>query len=327
MNKAGNIFHEGGQHFTSILHSKSRIKKILWSLIRTLLIAGISFIIIYPLLVKITVALMTEKDLYDLTVKWIPRQLTLKNYTDAIAALKFQSALINSLFTTFGITAIQMFTCTLAAYGFARYKYPGSKIILSIILFSLVVPPQTYMPALYIQFRFFDPLGLTSLFAGSEGIVNSMSAFILLAVLCQGIRNGLYILLMVQYFRNLPSELEEAAFVDGAGHIKIFFKIILPNSVPILVTVAVLSVVWQWNDSYYVSMLAPRMDFLSINVKNVTNMLREYEGVTDYLQRDTARVSAVKNAAAMILSIPIVAFFAGVQKYFSENLARSGIVG
>lgn len=310
-----------------MISSKAKIKSLLWSVVRTLLIAGISFIIIYPLLVKITVSLMTERDLYDLTVKWIPRQLTLDNYADAIGALRFQSALFNSLFLTFGITLIQLFTCTLAAYGFARYKYPGSRVILSIILFSLVVPPQTYMPALYVQFRFFDPFGLAALLTGSEGIVNSMASFIFLAVLCQGIRNGLYIFLMVQYFRNLPSELEEAAFVDGAGNIRIFFNIILPNSVPILVTVAVLSVVWQWNDSYYVSMLAPRMDFLSLNVQNIANMLREYEGVTDYVQRDTARVSAVKNAAAMILSIPIVAFFIGVQKYFSDNLARSGIVG
>ena len=297
------------------------------SLVRYLLILGISFVILYPLLVKITVSLMTEKDLMDLTVKWIPRTLTLENYRVAIRALKIEDSLVNSLFYTVGITLIQLLSCTLAAYGFARYRYPGSSLILAILIFSLAVPPYTYSNAVYMEFRFFDPFGLITLLKGSEGIVNTMWPFIIKAALCQGLRNGLYIFLMVQFFRNLPAELEEAANVDGAGMVKVFFRIICPNAVPIIVTVGVLSIVWQWNDSYFTAQLGPRMDFLATNVLNIQDLLRESTGVTDFMQQDTARVSAAKNAAAMVMSFPIILFFAVIQKFFAENLARSGIVG
>lgn len=307
--------------------AQARFKKYSWAIVRYLLVLGISFVILYPLLVKLTVSFMTEKDLMDLTVKWIPRSLTLENYQAALKALRLESALPNSMFYTIGVTAVQLLTCTLAAYGFARYPYPGSRAVFALLIFTLVVPPQTYISALYVQFRFFDPFGLITMIAGKEGIVNTMWPFMLRALLCQGIRNGLYIYLMVQYFRNLPSELEEAANVDGAGIGKIFFRIILPNSVPILVTVGVLSVVWQWNDSFFTSMLASQMDFLATNVGNISNLLRESTGTTDFLQQDTAKISAAKNAAAMLMSAPILAFFIAVQKSFSENLARTGIVG
>lgn len=307
--------------------AQARAKKYSWAIVRYLLVFGISFVILYPLLVKLTVSFMTEKDLMDLTVKWIPRSLTLENYQAALKALRLESALPNSILYTLGVTAVQLLTCTLAAYGFARYPYPGSRVLFALLIFTLVVPPQTYISALYVQFRFFDPFGLMTLIAGKEGIVNTMWPFMLRALLCQGIRNGLYIYLMVQYFRNLPSELEEAANVDGAGIGKIFFCIILPNSVPILVTVGVLSVVWQWNDSFFTSMLASQMDFLATNVGNISNLLRESTGTTDFLQQDTAKISAAKNAAAMLMSAPILVFFIAVQKSFSENLARTGIVG
>ena len=158
-------------------------------------------------------------------------------------------------------------------------------------------------------------------------MTNTLTPFVLQALLCQGLRNGLYIFLMRQYFRNLPSELEEAANVDGAGIGKIFFRIILPNSIPILVTVSVLSVVWQWNDSYNNAMLASQMDFLSTNVGNIATLLREGTQSADHLADNSARLSACNNAAAMLMSLPIVLFFAAVQKSFSENLARTGIVG
>lgn len=308
-------------------HVQSRAKHLAWAFVRFLLVLGISFVILYPLLVKLTVSFMTEKDLMDLTVKWVPRTLTLENYQMAIKALNISAALTNSLFYTLGITLIQLFTCTLAAYGFARYPYPGSRILFLLLIFTLVVPPQTYISALYVQFRFFDPFGLMTLLTGQAGMINTMWPFILRSLLCQGIRNGLYIYLMVQYFRNLPSELEEAANVDGAGIGKIFFRIILPNSVPILVTVGVLSVVWQWNDSFFTAMLAPRTDFLATNVGNIANLLRESTGTTDFFKEDTAKISAVKNAAALLMSAPILLFFIAVQKTFSENLARTGIVG
>ncbi len=307
------------------LENKSR--RIAWHVVRYLLVFGISFIIIYPMLVKLSVSLMTEADLMDPTVKWVPRHVTWDNYAKVIEALHIQSSLLNSLLYTMGITALQLLSCTMVAYGLARYAYPGSRLVFLLMIFTLVIPPQTYMSGLYVQFRFWDPFGLVTALTGSTGVTNTFVPFILQAVLCQGLRNGLYVFLMRQYFRNLPGELEEAANVDGAGVMKVFFRIILPNSVPILVTVSVLSVVWQWNDSYNNAMLASQMDFLATNVGNIGTLLREGHQSADHLAGNSALLSACKNAAAMLMSLPIVIFFALVQKSFSENLARTGIVG
>lgn len=311
----------------TLIQLQRKTKKYAWYSLRYLLVLGISFIILYPLIVKLSVSLMPESDLVDLTVKWIPKTLTLEHYRLVIKALKFEASLVNSLFYTIVITMLQLLACSCVAYGLARYPYPGSKILFLLIIFTLVVPSQTYMSALYIQFRFLDPFGLITLIKGSSGITNTHMPFVLQAVLCQGIRNGLYIYLMRQYFRGLPAELEEAANVDGAGIARTFFRIVLPNSVPIMVTVGVLSAVWQWNDSYNNAMLASQLDFLSINVGNISSLLREAAGGDDTTGINTTVRSASNNAAALLLNIPIMVFFALVQKSFSENLARTGIVG
>ena len=245
-----------------------------------------------------------------------------------LEALNIKKAFFNSLFYTVVITFLQILACTLAAYGLARYPYPGSKIVLMLIIFTLVVPPQTYMSAQYIEFRFFNPLGLVKLLRGTVGVNNTLWPFVIQAVLCQGLRNGLYIFLIYQYFRNLPKELEEAADVDGAGPLRAFFSVILANSVPILVTVGVLSVVWQWNDNYNNSLLAGQLDFISINVGNISSLLRESAGVAqDHIAKDSLIMSAYNNAASMLMIAPIMLFFAVVQRSFSANLSRTGIVG
>lgn len=307
---------------------KAKTRKTAVYLVKYLLIFGIAFVIVYPLLVKLSVSFMSESDLSDLTVKWIPKHFSLDNYKKVLEALNIKKAFFNSLFYTVVITFLQILACTLAAYGLARYPYPGSKIVLMLIIFTLVVPPQTYMSAQYIEFRFFNPLGLVKLLRGTVGVNNTLWPFVIQAVLCQGLRNGLYIFLIYQYFRNLPKELEEAADVDGAGPLRAFFSVILANSVPILVTVGVLSVVWQWNDNYNNSLLAGQLDFISINVGNISSLLRESAGVAqDHIAKDSLIMSAYNNAASMLMIAPILLFFAVVQRSFSANLSRTGIVG
>ena len=124
----------------------------------------------------------------------------------------------------------------------------------------------------------------------------------------------------------MPHELEEAAKVDGAGALKTFIRIALPNSRPILLTVAVLSVVWQWNDDFFPSFLAPNLDFLTTNVSNIELMLFGSDAAASFA-KDPPILSAAKNAAALLLSFPLILFFAVIQRFFTDSLERSGIVG
>ena len=315
-----------GVHSLNTTVAWAKGKRWLWILIRYLLIIGISYVILYPLIVKFSVAFMAEQDFQDLTVKWIPRHFTLDNFKNAIEAMNFGKAFTNTAIITVGTTLLQTIICSAGAYGLVKYRFRGSRILLALIVFSLIVPPQTYMSATYMQFRFFDLFGLLNGVLGSNGLLNTYFPFFIKSLFGQGLRNGLYVYLFVQFYRGTPMELEEAAQVDGAGPWKTFVRIAFPNARPIVVTLCVISAVWQWNDVFFAHLLAPQMDLLASNVSNIASMLLG-DFNTSFLVEEPARLSAAKNAAAILLSVPLIVFFAVIQRYFTENLERSGIVG
>lgn len=180
------------------------------------------------------------------------------------------------------------------------------------------------MLGMYSQFRFFDPAGLVTAITGKEGLLDTFVPFFVRSLCSVGIRNGLFIYLMTQFFRNIPNELEEAATVDGAGPFKIFYRIMLPNSVPILVTIMVFSFVWQWNDDFFAGLFAPKLDFISRNLYLINDKIRIVTG--EYVN-DPAYTSILKNAASLLAVAPLLILFVGAQRFFVENFERSGIVG
>lgn len=295
-----------------------------WKLIRMLLVIGISFIIIYPLIVKFSVSIMSRSDMNDVAVRWIAKMPTWDNFAFAFDAMVYPTALGNTVIVSVICMVLQMFSCCLAAYAFVKLRFPGSRLIFLLAVFTLVVPPQTYMIGMYSQFRFFDPFGLMTALTGKEGLINTFWPLFIRSFCGAGIRNGLYIYLMTQFFRNIPSELEEAAYVDGASPFKIFYRIMIPNAVPILVTIAVFSFVWQWNDEFFAAILAPKLDFISRNLYNIGEKIRIVSGA--YVN-DPAYTSILQNAASLLAVAPLLLVFVVAQKFFVENFERSGIVG
>ncbi len=306
------------------MRAASKGRNTVWRVFRALLIIGIAFVILHPLFVKLSISLMSRSDMNDASVNWIPKNPTLENFSFAFGAMEYPSALRNTLIVCTVCTLLQLFSCCLAAYSFVKLKYPGAKILFFISVFSLAVPPQTYMVAMYSQFRFFDPFGLVTLLTGKEGLINTFIPHFVRSFCGVGINNGLFIFLMVQFFKNIPAEFEEAAYVDGASPFKIFWRIMLPNAVPVLVTIAVLSFVWQWNDEFYASLFSPNIDFISRNLYNIDEQIR---AVTGEFVNDTAYTSIIKNTASLIAVAPLLLIFIACQKFFVEGIERSGIVG
>lgn len=302
----------------------SKSRAFVWKLMRMMLVIGISFIIIYPLIVKLSVSIMSRSDMNDVAVRWIAKNPTLDNFAFSFNAMRYPTAFVNTLFTCVVCTLLQMFSCCLAAYAFVKLKFPGSKLLFVLAVFTLVVPPQTYMMGMYAQTRFFNPFGLVELLTGRVGLINTYWPIFIRSLCGVGVRNGLYIYLMTQFFRNMPTELEEAAHVDGASPFKTFYRIMLPNAVPILVTIAVFSFVWQWNDEFYAAILTPDFDFISRNLYRIDNMITIITGA--YVD-DPAYTSILKNAASLLAVAPLMLVFVAAQKFFVENFERSGIVG
>jgi multiple sugar transport system permease protein len=137
-----------------------------------------------------------------------------------------------------------------------------------------------------------------------------------------GLRSGLYIFIFRQFFRGLPKEIEEAALIDGASTLGTFIRVMLPNATPAIITVTVFSLVWQYNDTYYSSMLMNQINLIAVRLVSVGANFGIGEDIAD-----PNRMKLVTHAAIVLGITPIVTIYMLLQRRFMEGLERSGIVG
>ncbi|MDQ8734507.1 carbohydrate ABC transporter permease [Paenibacillus sp. LHD-38] len=304
------------------LNPLETVKRWGWIAFRALLVTGLCFIILYPLIQKLSVVFRNRSDMYDPTVLWIPKSFTLDNVIKAMDAMNYWIAFKNTLFISAGTTLLQVLSCALAAYAFARLRFWGSEVLFFLVIFTIVVPPQTLMIPTYLTYRYFDFFGILGWF-GQDGInlIDTVWPFIMSSSLAAGLKNGLYIFIFRQFFRAIPKELEEAAYVDGCGIGATFFRIILPNAIPAFITVILFSFVWQWNDSYFVSLFFNKEQVLSTQVSALTAQI--YQTITN----DPLYVSMILNTGTLLVMAPLIIMYMFVQRYFVESVERTGIVG
>ncbi|MDQ0059297.1 carbohydrate ABC transporter permease [Paenibacillus harenae] len=300
-----------------------KAKHWLWVIVRTVLVTGICFVILYPILTKLSIALRDKQDMFDATVVWLPRHLTLENIQTVMDYLRYPEAVTNTLLLSIGTSLLQLVSCALAGYGFARLRFRGSGLLFGIVIFTIVVPPQTIMVPTYLHYRFFDVFGLYGLFTGSKGVnlLESFWPFFISSGLAMGLKNGLYIFIFRQFFRSLPKDLEEAAYVDGAGIPGTFVRVMLPNAAPGIATVLLFSFIWQWNDSYFVNLFAPNYTLLARMLDLLPGAVRpEYVG-------GISHTSLYLNTGILLGIMPIFILYLFAQKYFVESVERTGLVG
>ncbi len=296
--------------------AERRSKEWGWAFARTVFVLGFSFVILYPLITMLCRAFMEPQDLYDSSVLWLPRHFTLVNFEVSAKALKYGSAFLNSLWTSVLATLLQLFSCITAGYAFARYRFPLRNVLFVLVLVTLIVPPQlTMVPA----YMYFSDLSL----------IGTQWPMMLMSATGVGIRGGLFIYMFRQFFISMPKETEEAAMVDGAGHFRIFVQVMLPGALTIIVTVALFSFVWQWNDVFFVNLYDRSFANLSnsINFANFSQyfmQLSEYAGFSQY---DPIITKNFSSTAAIMVVAPLVVLFAVMQRYFVESVERSGVVG
>ena len=292
---------------------------------RLIVIVGISYIVLHPLLTKLSASFMAEKDLFDITVGWIPRNFTLDNYANAWRGMEYPRALLNSISLTLSVGVLQLMSITLVGYGFARFNFIGKPVFFGLVLLTLVVPPTLITVPMYLNFRFFDFFGLAS--ESALNLIGTHWPFTLPAATASGFRNGIFVYIMVQAFRGISSELEEAAYIDGAGTFTTFTRVMLPNAVPALVIVFLFSFVWQWNEYYYVSMFGGRWLLLPRSLDNLVHEYMQSIGQTGQNPLSGDYASLLQNAGSILLIAPPVLLYLFTQKYFIESVERSGLVG
>ena len=293
----------------------------IWKLMRFVLLVGLSFMILYPVFVKFSASLKSTADMMDSTVVFIPKNPTLQNYKIVLNSVNYALTLLMTVLFCLVQSLLQLASCSLVAYGIARFKFKGHKLLFGMAVLTLIIPPQIILLPLYIRFHFF---GITNIFQFSGifsgvDLINTYWPFLLLSGTALGFKNGLYIYLLRQHFKNMPMALEEAAYIDGCGPFRTFLRIMLPGSVPMLVTVFLFSFVWQWNDTVYSGIFFPKIPTLA-------NKL--YGMVFTTMGAGTTLMSAVLESPKFFLLItPIVILYLFTQKLFVQSISRSGIVG
>jgi len=299
--------------------------KLLWSVIRAVLIIGLGFLILYPLLIKLSSAFKSTVDLYDTTVFLLPKNFTLSNFTRVMDFIEYPATLMKTALYIALTSFLQMMSCTIVAYGLARFKYKGKSIVFMMAIITLVIPPQTILLPMYIQFKSFSLFNYFTAGMASGGInlINTGVPVILLSLTAVGFKNGLYIFLLRQYFRNLPFSLEEAAYIDGCKVFKTFTKIMLPGAVPMMAAIFLFSFVWQWNDYYYTAILSPDMPLLSARLNNIGYRIC----VSDNDTWNALLTMLYNNVAILLLLIPLIVLYIFTQKLFVQSVERSGLVG
>lgn len=314
--------------------AKNKSVDLVWSIFRYILIIGISFIILYPIMLNISVAFKDPIDIYNPTIYMVPVHFTMENVRLAMDILNYWPMLQNTLLFVISTTALSAVSCALAGYGFARFNFPGSNILFTLVVLTILIPASTLMVPMYLHFRQFDVLNLVTLFTGKEGInlLNTYWPSLITAAFANGLKSGLYIYIFRQFFKGLPKEIEEAALIDGAGGIRTFFTIMLPNAIPPIITVLLFAFVWQYNDTFYTSLFMSSSELMSIKVASlpadVNKLLPSLLGIEGTEARaDPNHVSMIVDTGILLAIAPLIIMYLFVQRYFVESVERTGVVG
>ena len=287
------------------------------ALFRALFLLGVGFVMLYPILFMISNAFKSVSDALDPTVVWIPSGTDMFNFKMAFKLLKYGDALTNTLVLVVPCVIIQVITCLFVSYGFARFEFRFKGLLFGLLIFSLIVPVQTYIIPLYVNMK-------------TMHLLDTYWQFYIMAFLGTGIRSGLYIYIFRQYFRGLPKELEEAAYLDGCNPLRTFLHIMVPNVKGAILVVFVLSFVWYYNDYTLTGMLLNSDYPLSIALTGVSTALNNtVQGmVGQTIGSDIKLLSdSILSAACLIVALPLIGVYVAVQKHFTEGIERSGLVG
>ena len=306
---------------------KNRIKSIAISVARALLLFGLCFMIIQPLLTRFSTGLMEEQDLYDSTIILLPRHVTLDNYRIVGELTDMPRSMLNTLWTALLVSVCQVASCTLVAYGFARYEFPLKKFWFACVVMLIVVPPQTIQTALYMQFANFDIFGIFKALTGSSlNLRTNVMPYVLMSLTCMGLKDGLYIYMLRQYFKGVPTSLEEAAYVDGCGTMHTFVKIMLPDAVPTIASCFLFSFVWQWTDLFYTRNFLSSYSIYSTQFASIVSRMSRYfaNAVGETVIVPNGRQQQLISIGVLICCIPLIILYCFTQRTFVESLAMTG---
>ena len=302
------------ENWKSLLFGNRTSYGLIFNALLYALLLAIGFVYLYPLLFMFVTSMKSPSDLLNPMVQWVPTEFYLGNYTKAFRVLDYLDTLASSVMISVIPSVIQAFVCSLVGYGLARYRFLGKNLIFVLVLATFIIPAQnTVIP----QMLTYKDLGL----------LGNIYSLILPAIMGQGFKSAIFILIFYQTFLSLPKVLEEAARLDGASDLKIFAQIAMPSAIPSYIISIIFSIVWYWNETYLtVIFLEGGIQTLPMQL---SKFVQAYEnlyppGMVNIFDRLN---EAVKLSGTFLNILPLLLMYFVLQKWFVESVERSGITG
>ncbi len=277
------------------------------------LLTIVAYLYLQPIFYMISTSLKNLSDLLDPTVTWIPRVVTWQNVSDAFRGLQYPDALKNTALIAISCSLVQVFICAMTGYALAKLSIPFKGLFTALVILTFLIPPQIIIIPLYVIYS-------------KLGLLNTPFVFLIPAIFGQGLKSALFILIFRQFFKSQPLSLEEAAKLDGASTMRLFFGIMLPLARSACLVVFLFSFIWYWNMYYEPSwFLANDYTPLSIRLDRLEDVLNP----SLLGQRNTIEnpvTEGAKMAAAFLIIFPPIIVFMFLQRWFVTGIERTGIV-
>ncbi|MEN6571070.1 MAG: carbohydrate ABC transporter permease [Anaerolineaceae bacterium] len=283
---------------TNTLHNRSARRKSSMSkvLAYALLTLG-AVVMLVPFLWMLSTSLKDQAQLFAWPPNWLPNPVTWTNYSEVMGKIKFGLYGFNTLKITLAVTLGRLLFCSMAGYAFARMKFPGKDFLFVMTLATMMISSQITLIPNFIIMR-------------TLGLVNTH-----LGVILPQLADGFGIFLMRQFFLTFPFELEDAASLDGCNPLMFYWKILIPNSKPILATLAVMTFQGVWNDFLWplVMLTSPGKRTLAVALS--------------YLVGQYTTRWEIQMAGSVLTVLPVIILFFLLQKYFVQSIKMSGLKG
>ena len=291
------------------------------NIVRYFFLLALSYVVLYQLFFMISYSVRPRGDLYNPSVVWIPTSLTFEHFQNAFEQLDYLNTGLVSLWLMEVSALIEVMMCAVVAYGFARFDFREKNLVFFLVLVTIIVPVQLLIIPMYINYSHFDILGIAKFFIDTfnlpdfrPNLLNTGLTFWLPSLFGVGVRSGLFIFIYRKFFEGLPRELEEAAYVDGAGPLRTFISVILPSSGVVFLTVTIFSTIWHWNESYLTSMYNQLNPPLAVQLENIKSTILK-----------DSRSAGM--AACLLFIAPVLIMYMFLQRKFVQSIDRVGIVG
>jgi multiple sugar transport system permease protein len=298
-----------------------------YSVFRLALLIAIGYIVIYPVIYMISSSVKTTAAFADPSVIYIPKHITFEYYSLALEAIDYKDSIISTVKYEIVSAVIEILICSFIAYGLARFDFKGKKFLNFVLLLTILVPVQMIIVPImtnYSQLDVIGILGLLNRFTGIDlrpNILGTVWTFYLPSIFGVGLRSGILIYIYIQFFSGLPKELEEAAWIDGAGLFRTFFSIAVPSSSVVYTTVTLFALIWHWNDYYLAVMYLSDKFPLAVRIYDIDNL------ITAVNIWGGGSAVAIKSAACFMFIAPMLVIYLFMQRKFVQSIDRVGITG